>query len=488
MISTMTMVIGEQKRMASSDQWLDLINPATEEVHARVPHANNADVDRAVEAARRAFAGDWTRLIPSQRGKLMYRLSELIEKNADELALMDTQDMGKPFKHARQHDVPFSAEMLRFYAGFCDKIRGSQVPCGPDKHVYLLREPIGVVAGICPWNYPLAAAMMKLAPALACGNTLVLKPAEQSPRSALRLAELCLEAGFPPGVVNTVTGLGETTGSALAAHPDVDKISFTGSTEVGRSVMHAAADQIRKVTLELGGKTANIIFPDAQIDGALASTILTSFYNSGQICTTGSRLVINRKIHDQFLEALVDKAKPLKVGDPTKPDTKLGPLVSREQYERVKGYIAIGQKEYTPIVCGSRDSGLERGFYVNPTIFDHVDPQSKIAQEEIFGPVLSVIDFEDEEEAVRIANCTSYGLATAIWTNNLGRAHRLATKVDCGVVWINCNNWGTTAIPYEGHRRSGFGVDMGIEVVESYTKLKSVRINLDRTPHSWTSA
>ena len=315
MIATMNMIIGEGKSLAHPDGWLELVDPATEEVHARVPHASAEDVDRAVQAARRAFdEGPWARLTPTERGKLMYRLAELINRSADELALMDTQDMGKPYRHAREHDVPGTVAMIEFYAGLCDKIRGSQVPCGPDKHVYLLREPVGVVAGICPWNFPLAAAAMKLGPALACGNTLVLKPAEQSPRSTLRVAELCLEAGFPPGVVNTVTGLGETTGAALAAHPAVDKISFTGSTEVGRHIMHAAADQIRKVTLELGGKTANIIFPDADLEMALPSTMFTSFYNSGQICTTGSRLVISRSIHDQFLAALTDRMKPLKVG------------------------------------------------------------------------------------------------------------------------------------------------------------------------------
>jgi acyl-CoA reductase-like NAD-dependent aldehyde dehydrogenase len=483
------MVIGAKNSEACTGEWLEVINPATEQVEARVPHANAEDVDRAVRSARHALEdGPWRRMTPTARGKLMYRLCNLIEKHADELALMDTQDMGKPYKHSREHDVPGAVEMLTFYAGFCDKIRGSEVPCGPDKHVYVLREPVGVVAGIMPWNFPLVLVIQKLAPALACGNTIVLKPAEQSPRSALRIAELCLEADFPPGVVNAVTGLGETTGAALAAHPGVDKISFTGSTEVGRLIMHAAAEQLRKVTLELGGKTANIVFPDADMDAALAATVTSSCYNSGQVCITGSRLVLNRKIHDQFLDHLVGKINQLRIGDPMQPDTKLGPLVSREQSDRVNRYIAIGSQQYPPIVCGTRQSGLNRGFYVNPTIFDHVDPGFQIAQEEIFGPVLSVIDFDGEEEAVRIANQTCYGLATAIWTNDLARAHRLAAQVDSGVVWINCTNYGGSAIPYEGHRRSGIGADMGVEVVESYTKLKSVIVNLDRTPHSWASS
>ena len=488
MVSSMSMVIGESQKTASSGEWLEVTNPATEQVHARVPHASSDDVDEAVRKARQAFEeGPWSRLSPTERGRLLYRLADLIDQHREEMALMETQDMGKPYQDALQYDLPTAVEFLVFYAGFCDKIRGSQVPCGPDRHAYIVREPVGVVAGIVPWNFPLLIAIQKLGPALACGNTLVLKPAEQSPRSALRLGELALEAGLPPGVVNVVTGLGETTGAALAAHTGVDKISFTGSTEVGQLIMHAAADQIKKVTLELGGKTANIIFPDANMEAALASTLLTSFYNSGQICTTGSRLVVNREIHDRFLDALTNQARTLKVGDPMQEDTKLGPLVSGQHYERVTGYIEVGKQEFSPIVCGRRTETLEQGFYVDPTIFDHVRPEARIAQEEIFGPVLSVIDFDGEEEAVRIANQTSYGLATALWTQDLSRAHRMAARIDSGFVWINCNNFWISPIPYEGHRKSGVGADLGVEAVESYTKLKSIIVNLDRSPHPWVS-
>ena len=482
------MVIGDRQVASSTDRWLDIVNPATEEVEGRVPDADVSDVNQAVAMARRSFAhGSWRGITPSARGRLLYRLSDLVEKHAEELALLDTQDMGKPYRHSREHDIPGVVDLLRFYAGYCDKIRGSEIPSGPDKHVYVVREPVGVIACILPWNFPLSTAVQKLAPALACGNTVVMKPAEQSPRSALRLAQLCLEAGFPSGVVNAVTGLGET-GAALAAHPDIDHISFTGSTEVGRQIMRAAADHLHKVTLELGGKTANIVFPDAPIDAAVASTILTSCYNTGQVCTSGSRLVVHRGIHDQVLDHLVRGMNGLKIGDPLRANTKLGPLVSRDQMNRVQGYISRASDRYLPIVCGQREEALNRGYYVNPILFDHVDPTSEIAQEEIFGPVVSVIDFSDEEEAIRIANQTSYGLATALWTNDLGRAHRMGAQLDSGFVWINCCNYWTPSIPYEGHRGSGLGADMGLEVVESYTKLKSVIVNLNNAPNDWANS
>ena len=483
------MVIGDRLTEAASGARLEQVNPATENVHACVPYARTEDVARAVAAARGAFeGGPWPRLTPTERGKLLATLGELISERTDELALMDTEDMGKPLRYAREGDLPGAVEILRFYAGFCDKVRGSQIPGGYSQHVYTVREPVGVVAGIVPWNFPLALAVQKLAPALACGNTIVLKPAEQSPRSALRLAALCLEAGFPPGVVNAVSGLGETTGAMLAADPGVDKISFTGSTEVGKLIMHAAAEQLRKVSLELGGKSANIVFADADLEAALASAVFTCCYNTGQICSSGSRLLLERGVHDDFLGALVDRMKAIKVGDPLAPETKIGPLVSRDQYERVTGYIAQGEKEYPPIVCGQRSSLPDRGFYVSPTLFDHVDPDSRIAQEEIFGPVLSVIEFNSEEEAVRIANQTRYGLAAAVWTKDLNRAHRMAAQVDTGVVWVNCVQFGGAPVPCEGHRQSGVGVDMGTEVIESYTKLKSVIVNLDPTPNAWANA
>lgn len=308
MNSNLLMVIGEGEVPSRSDRCWEVVNPATEEVEALMPEADSADVDLAVSAARRAFdEGPWRRMTPRDRSRLLYRLSELVEKHTDELALLDTRDMGRPYQHSREHDVPGVVDLLRFYAGFCDKIRGSQIPSGPDKHVFTVREPVGVVACILPWNFPLAGAAQKLAPALACGNTVVMKPAEQSPRSTLRLAKLCLEAGFPAGVVNVVTGLGETTGAALVGHPLVNKVSFTGSTDVGRKIMRAAAEQLHKLTLELGGKGANIVFADAPLEDAVASAVKTSCYNTGQVCTSGSRLLLDHRIHDEFLEKLAQR-------------------------------------------------------------------------------------------------------------------------------------------------------------------------------------
>jgi aldehyde dehydrogenase (NAD+)/phenylacetaldehyde dehydrogenase len=485
-VSEVSMIIGGREMPARSGHYLEIVNPANEEVEALAPEAALADVDLAVTAARKSFeVGSWRQINPFERGKLLYRLAELVDKHADELAGLDTGDMGKPYHHSRHHDVPGVVDVLRFYAGFSDKIRGCEIPTSPDKHVYTVREPVGVVACILPWNFPLASAAQKLGPALACGNTVVMKPAEQSPRSAVRLAELSLEAGFPPGVVNVITGRGETVGAALAGHPGVNKISFTGSTDVGRSVMRAAADNLSKITLELGGKGANIVFADALVESAVSAALLTSCYNTGQVCTSGSRLLLDRRIHDVFMEKLVAGMKSLKVGDPMQPDTKMGPLASREQLAKVRAYLEAGERRYQPIVCGRRTEPLERGYYVNPTIFDHVDPAFSIAQEEIFGPVLSVIDFEDEAQAVRIANQTTYGLGTAIWTSNIGRAHRFAALADTAFVWINCTNFWTPAIPYEGHRSSGLGVDMGIEAVESYTRLKSVVVQLSDAPAGW---
>jgi acyl-CoA reductase-like NAD-dependent aldehyde dehydrogenase len=487
-VITRSMTIGDQSRLAETEQFIDVVNPASAIAETRVPHATKNDVDAAVNAARHAFDRYWGRMRGGQRSQLLHRLADSFELHREELAALDTRDMGKPYRYALHHDIPEAIDYLRFYAGFCDKIRGSQIPCDSDKLVYTVREPVGVVAGILPWNFPLVLAIQKLAPALACGDTVILKPAEQSPSSALRLAELCLEVGFPAGVVNVITGLGETTGAALAEHPGIDKVSFTGSTEVGRQIMRAAADNIKKVTLELGGKTASIIFPDADLESAATSTAFAACYNTGQICVTSSRIVVNRRIRDQFLDFFCNRVKSLRIGDPFDENINMGPLVSQGQLDKVNRYKEIGAQFFPTLFEGSLGAGLGKGFYVAPTVFDHVDPRSRIAIDEIFGPVVSVMDFDSDDEALAIAHECTYGLANAVWTSDLSRAHKFASSLDSGFVWVNCNNYSTSSIPYEGHRQSGIGADMGVEVVESYTKLKSVVVNLAPTRDPWCAA
>lgn len=474
--------IAGEWQSAASGETFEVRNPATGEVLAQVASGDAADVDRAVQAARAAFRDDaWRKLSPHRRAELLWRLADLIERHGDELATLETLNNGKPIFESRQIDVPSVVENFRYFAGLADKIEGTTIPVAGPFLNYTLREPLGVVACIVPWNFPLSLAAWKVAPALACGNTVVLKPAEETPLTALVLGELAAEAGFPPGVVNVVAGFGETAGAALVRHPDVDAISFTGSTEVGRIIMREAAATLKKLSLELGGKSPNIILADADLAAAVRGASSGIFYGKGEVCAAGSRILVEESVAAEFLKAFLERAATMTVGDPMDRKTRLGAIVSEAQLERVLRYIEVGKKEGARLLCGGERVTVNgRGNFVTATVFDRVEPEMTTAREEIFGPVAAVMTFRDLDDAIAKANRTIYGLAAGIWTRDIAKAHRLAAELQAGTVWINTYNRYDSASPFGGYKQSGFGRDLGFQsAIEKYTQVKSVWVALE---------
>ena len=475
-------------RLLIGGQWVDgskkfdIVNPATGEVLTEIAEASREDVDRAVQAARRAFedrGGAWRKMSASERGKLIWRLADLVDTNIEELAELETLDNGKPIFESRYVDMPMVIDVLRYYAGWATKIHGETVNTFETAFTYTLREPVGVVGLIIPWNFPLLLASWKLGPALACGCTIVLKPAEQTPLTTLRFGELAVEAGLPAGVLNIVTG-GPETGKAIVSHAGIDKIAFTGSTAVGKEIMRGAADTLKRLTLELGGKSPNIVFADSNIDNAVKGAINGIFYGKGEVCNAGSRLFVENKVRDEFLEKLVGRAKKMQPADPLDPKTRLGAIVSQEQMQTVLSYVEAGKKEGAKLIAGGNRVSVDggKGFFLEPTIFGEVTNDMKIAQEEIFGPVLATLSFDDVDQVIDLANRNQYGLAAAVWTRDIKKAHNVSRQLRAGTVWINTYGLMDAALPFGGYKSSGFGRELGKHAIEHYTEVKTVWLNM----------
>jgi acyl-CoA reductase-like NAD-dependent aldehyde dehydrogenase len=478
-LPTRLFINGEQLD-AAEGRTHDVVNPATEEVIASVAAAGEADVDRAVRSARATFESDkWRKMSARQRGEAVSRLGELILKNKEELARLETLNNGKPVFES-MIDVRLAAATYKYYGGWADKIHGETIPVDGPFLNYTLREPLGVVGAIVPWNFPISLAAWKIAPALACGNTVVLKPAELTPFTAIRMAELAIEAGLPPGAFNCVPGPGSVAGSALVKHPEIDKIAFTGSTEVGKQIMRDAAGTVKKISLELGGKSPNIVYGDADLDAAARGALTGIFYGKGEVCAAGSRLLVEDSAAEEMRTRILERAKKMVAGDPLDPKTRLGALVSKTQMERVLGYIESGKSEGATLLSGGARTPVNgKGYFVQPTVFEGVDREMTIAREEIFGPVLAMMTFTDGMTgATELANATIYGLAAGIWTRDIKKALRTAREIRAGTVWINTYNMYDAASPFGGFKQSGFGRDLGVHALEGYTQVKSVWVDL----------